>query len=154
MLKTRVKRGAREMWHGMHSLFPPESQSLCESRADSIGFTGAKLITGSSPSSPGAGAPKGVGAGSGAGAAAAAEPGTCLLYTSCGKNCGLLPAILEKKPLFFSCQLRPVSDSQGNPLYINTNLKNAPVLQTGILVSNSRHRFCEVSTAPHEQQVT
>jgi hypothetical protein len=47
MLKTRVKRGAREMWHGMHSLFPPESQSLCESRADSIGFTGAKLITGS-----------------------------------------------------------------------------------------------------------
>jgi hypothetical protein len=48
MLKTRVKRGAREMWHGMHSLFPPESQSLCESRADSIGFTGAKLITGSS----------------------------------------------------------------------------------------------------------
>jgi hypothetical protein len=31
----------------MHSLFPPESQSLCESRADSIGFTGAKLITGS-----------------------------------------------------------------------------------------------------------
>jgi hypothetical protein len=31
----------------MHSQFPSEFQSFCESRADLIGFTGAKLITGS-----------------------------------------------------------------------------------------------------------
>ena len=39
MLKTRVKRGVREMWHGMHSRFRSESQSLREGRSDSIGLT-------------------------------------------------------------------------------------------------------------------
>jgi hypothetical protein len=48
MLKTRVRRTVCEMWHGMHLRFLYESQSLCKSRTDYIGVTGAKLITGSS----------------------------------------------------------------------------------------------------------
>jgi hypothetical protein len=38
---------AREMWRGMNLRSPSESQLLDESCADSIGFMGAKLITGS-----------------------------------------------------------------------------------------------------------
>jgi hypothetical protein len=35
-------------WHGLHLRYSSGPQSPCKNRADSIGFTGEKLITGSS----------------------------------------------------------------------------------------------------------